>query len=86
MQGQGDVARPASQIEDSGGLAVDDSLQEAFPPKNIQPEAENAVIAVVGGGELGKKGLNPRSVIGRVQLAVDLACVLGVVVAKVSAS
>ena len=86
LQCQRDVTRSASKIKDRGGLALGDSFHEAFPPKNIQPEAENAVIAVVGGGELGKKGLNPRGVIGRIQLAVDLAGVLGVVVAKVRAS
>ena len=86
MEKQTDIARTAGQIEDFfWGLRAEGGDQ-FFSPGNIKGEAKEPIVAVVGGGELGKKGLNPRSVIGRIQLAVDLAGVLGVVVAKVSAS
>ncbi len=86
MQKQTDIARTAGQIEDFfWGLRAEGGDQ-FFSPGNIEAEAKEPIVAVVGGCEIAEKSADPRGVIGRVQLAVDLAGVLGVVVAKVSAS
>ena len=83
MERQCYVARSTGHIQHGGGMSFRYCLNQALSPKDIQPKAENAVVAVVRRCEVGEKSLNPFSVIGGVQLAVDFAGALGEVVVKV---
>ena len=83
MEKQTDIARTAGQIEDFfWGLRAEGGDQ-FFSPGNIEAEAKEPIIAIVGGCEIAEKSADPRGVIGRVQLAVDFAGAFGEVVVKV---
>jgi hypothetical protein len=59
LQKQTDIARAAGQIEDFfWGLRAEGGDQ-FFSPGNIEAEAKEAIVAVVGGCEVGEKSLNP---------------------------
>ena len=53
------VARSTGHIQHVGGMSFRYCLNQALPPKDIQPKAENAVVAVVRGCEVREKSLNP---------------------------
>jgi len=83
LEKQADVTRTAGQIEDFLGRLTGEGGYEFLSPTDIEAEAKEPVEEVVGGCEIAKKSADPRGVIGRVQLAVDLAGALGEVVVKV---
>ena len=53
------VARSTGHIQHGGGMSFRYCLNQAISPKDIQPKAEDAVIAVVRRREVGEKSLNP---------------------------
>jgi len=83
LQKQTDIARTAGQIEDFFWGLRDEGGDQFFSPGNIEAEAKEPIVEIIGGCEIAEKSADSRGVIGRVQLAVDLAGDEGEVVVKV---
>jgi len=83
LEKQADVTRTAGQIKDFLRRLTGEGGDQLLSPTDIEAEAKEPVEEVVGRCEIAEKSADPRGVIGRVQLAVDLAGALGEVVVKV---
>jgi hypothetical protein len=62
LESQGHIPGATGNIENGGWIGLDHSLDEVPPPEGIEAEAEDTVVAVVGGGEVDKEGMDGRGI------------------------